>query len=166
MTHSTSALSAEPNLTPILDMVFQLITFFMLVLSFKTASVDPNVRLPVLGSAQPSYPEAERNFVVLNIDASGELRVYGTKYDLEQYLTYEVENLKKNALETKALKPDEPFQAAAVIRADRGTSYSHLHRILGVCKMHGFRDITLKVMDADATSQVAQAELKASTTKR
>ena len=31
---------AEPNLTPILDMVFQLITFFMLVINFKTAAID------------------------------------------------------------------------------------------------------------------------------
>ena len=37
MSHGSSA---EPNLTPILDMVFQLITFFMLVISFKTAAID------------------------------------------------------------------------------------------------------------------------------
>ena len=30
----------EPNLTPILDMVFQLITFFMLVINFKGAAMD------------------------------------------------------------------------------------------------------------------------------
>ena len=30
---------AEPNLTPILDMVFQLVTFFMLVINFKTAEM-------------------------------------------------------------------------------------------------------------------------------
>ena len=30
---------AEPNLTPILDMVFQLITFFMLVINFKSAEI-------------------------------------------------------------------------------------------------------------------------------
>ena len=37
---------AEPNLTPILDMVFQLITFFMLVINFKSASLDLSLRLP------------------------------------------------------------------------------------------------------------------------
>ena len=44
---------AEPNLTPILDMVFQLITFFMLVLNFKAAELDLSLQLPVITSAKP-----------------------------------------------------------------------------------------------------------------
>ena len=61
--------SAEPNLTPILDMVFQLITFFMLVLNFKAAEVDLNLKLPVLGSAKP-LPDDQRDmkFLVLNVE--------------------------------------------------------------------------------------------------
>ena len=43
----------KPNLTPILDMVFQLITFFMLVINFKSASMDLSLRLPVVGTAKP-----------------------------------------------------------------------------------------------------------------
>ncbi len=31
-----TAANAEPNLTPMLDMVFQLVTFFMLVINFKS----------------------------------------------------------------------------------------------------------------------------------
>ena len=45
--------SAEPNLTPMLDMVFQLVTFFMLVINFKSAQLDMNLKLPVVGSARP-----------------------------------------------------------------------------------------------------------------
>ena len=45
MSHSSSA---EPNLTPILDMVFQLITFFMLVINFKTAAMDLDLRARAL----------------------------------------------------------------------------------------------------------------------
>ena len=40
---------SEPNLTPMLDMVFQLITFFMLVINFKAAEIDQNLSLPVVG---------------------------------------------------------------------------------------------------------------------
>ena len=42
-----------PNLTPILDMVFQLITFFMLVINFKAGQMDLSLKLPVVGSARP-----------------------------------------------------------------------------------------------------------------
>ena len=51
--HSQQQKSAEPNLTPILDMVFQLITFFMLVMNFKAAEIDATLLLPVIGSAKP-----------------------------------------------------------------------------------------------------------------
>ena len=51
------AAKAEPNLTPILDMVFQLITFFMLVINFKSAEMDLSLKLPVVGSALPLETE-------------------------------------------------------------------------------------------------------------
>ena len=34
-------------------MVFQLITFFMLVINFKSAELDLTLKLPVVGSARP-----------------------------------------------------------------------------------------------------------------
>ena len=46
-------MKAEPNLTPLLDIVFQLITFFMLVINFSNENYDQRVRLPVAGSARP-----------------------------------------------------------------------------------------------------------------
>src|SRR5208283_5342510 len=59
---------AEPNLTPILDMVFQLITFFMLVLNFKAAELDLSLRLPIIGSAKPLPENAEKlKLLVLNV---------------------------------------------------------------------------------------------------
>jgi biopolymer transport protein ExbD len=57
---------AEPNLTPILDMVFQLITFFMLVMNFKAAEIDQSLMLPVLGSAKPLV-DSEMRVIVLNV---------------------------------------------------------------------------------------------------
>ena len=43
----TDTSRCEPNLVPILDMVFQLITFFMLVVNFKATEVDRELTLPV-----------------------------------------------------------------------------------------------------------------------
>ena len=57
----------EPNLTPILDMVFQLITFFMLVMNFKAAELDQALMLPVLGSAKPMPTGSEIKMIVLNV---------------------------------------------------------------------------------------------------
>ena len=68
---------AEPNLTPMLDMVFQLITFFMLVINFKSAEMDLSLKLPVVGSARPVETKGQRDLLVLNIDKTGNLKIYG-----------------------------------------------------------------------------------------
>jgi biopolymer transport protein ExbD len=147
---SRSGLSAEPNLTPILDMVFQLITFFMLVISFKTAAIDTSVRLPVVGSAQPKQGETERNFVVLNIDAEGALRVFGETCDLGKYLAEEAVLLRKAAGNEAPTVRQADLELAAVIRADRATSFGEMNRILATCKAHGFRNVTFKVLEAES----------------
>ena len=70
-------LKAEPNLVPILDMVFQLITFFLLVTNFKSAEIDLSLKLPVVGSARPVATGGHVGVVVLNIDKEGNVRTTG-----------------------------------------------------------------------------------------
>ncbi len=60
----------EPNLTPMLDMVFQLITFFMLVLNFKAAELDLTLMLPVIGSAKPVHQGEKTKLLVLNVQTA------------------------------------------------------------------------------------------------
>ena len=70
---------AEPNLTPILDMVFQLITFFMLVINFKSASMDLDLALPVIGSARPVDTGGQEELLILNIDKENKRISLGLK---------------------------------------------------------------------------------------
>src|ERR1700758_1268957 len=76
----TSELKAEPNLTPLLDVVFQLITFFMLVINFSNENYDARVKLPVAGSARPieeGEKAANEDRLVLNVDKDGHLIMTG-----------------------------------------------------------------------------------------
>src|SRR5881397_473941 len=79
-------ISAEPNLTPLLDVVFQLITFFMLVINFSSDNYDVRVRLPVAPTAVP--PEAgkgeDEHRLVFNIDKEGNLLFNGEVLDTER----------------------------------------------------------------------------------
>src|SRR6185295_7719877 len=82
--------SAEPNLTPMLDMVFQLITFFMLVINFKSAQLDMSLKLPIFGSARPVETNGQDSLLVLNVNGIGELKVYGVSQpNVEAYLANE-----------------------------------------------------------------------------
>src|ERR1043165_3558769 len=80
-----SGQKAEPNLTPILDMVFQLITFFMLVINFKAASMDLDLHLPVVGSARPVDTKGQEALISLNVDKGGTHKVEGRPKDIDSY---------------------------------------------------------------------------------
>jgi biopolymer transport protein ExbD len=137
----------EPNLTPILDMVFQLITFFMLVINFKGATLDLSLRLPVLGSARPLDNQGLNQLLVLNVDSQGRLKVYGTIQDVQSYIAAEarVDGDKLKAA-GQDHKPGEELPTTVVIRADKSTPFKLLNEIITTCQKHGYRKFALNAM--------------------
>ena len=116
---------AEPNLTPILDMVFQLITFFMLVINFKSAELDLSLMLPVVGSARPVETHGQRGLLVLNIDNAGNLKIYGRSIkDIEGYIAKEANASRMAArIDAGRHRGGQDLPTTVVIRADRATPF-------------------------------------------
>lgn len=138
-------MSAEPNLTPLLDMVFQLITFFLLVINFKSASLEQAVQLPVVGSAMPIDTEGHDELLMLNVSAEGKLLVYGAERDVDQYIAGEAQHSLAVARRNQPdLKPGEELPAIVVIRADRRAPFTLVNRVLQACQEHGYRRFSLK----------------------
>ncbi|HEV8002314.1 MAG TPA: biopolymer transporter ExbD [Planctomycetaceae bacterium] len=149
MARSSAELSAaQPNLTPLLDMVFQLITFFMLVINFKDAALDQSLQLPVLGSARPLDTKGQEDLLVLNIDAEGRLKVYGVSRDVQPYIADEARQ-EEARLKSKGtpLKAGEELPTMVVIRADRTTPFKLLNEIIKTCQKHNYRRFALKAMN-------------------
>src|SRR5438552_771365 len=137
---------AEPNLTPMLDMVFQLITFFMLVINFQSASLDMSLKLPVVGSAKPVKTETEE-LMVLNINLKGQVIVFGGVKDTESYLRREAEFARRKlALDGKKVKPGDELPTLIVVRADQKTPFDLLNKVLTDCQKNGFRKFALRAM--------------------
>jgi biopolymer transport protein ExbD len=139
---------AEPNLTPILDMVFQLITFFMLVINFKNASVDMSLRLPAVGSARPSEIKGH-DLLVLNVDREGTLRVMGAPItDIPSFFTREAQaSLMAARRYNPELKEGDDLPSIVVIRADRKTPFKFLNTVITSCQQHGFRNFSLRALN-------------------
>jgi len=145
----SGAVRAEPNLTPLLDVVFQLITFFMLVINFSNDTYDQRVRLPVAGSARPVEGTREDR-VVLNVDRDGNLLIEGKKLDTEKAIkeiALQAELVKLNAkISNKPIDDSNGLPTVLVIRADRDTQFSLLHQLITACQANGFRKFSLKAM--------------------
>jgi biopolymer transport protein ExbD len=143
---------AEPNLTPILDMVFQLITFFMLVINFKSAEIDSSLKLPVVGSARPVETHGQRGLLVLNVDTAGNLKMYGrTVEDVEGYIFKEAHAARLAArIELPQSEAAADLPTTVVVRADRATPFKMLNRVIKACQDNGFRKFALKAVNKEA----------------
>src|SRR6267154_638205 len=65
--------ACDVNLTPLLDLVLQLIMFFMITINFvRVDQFDDTINLPVASSAVPLDTTAEE-WVFLNLDGAGKL---------------------------------------------------------------------------------------------
>ncbi|MEX0978396.1 MAG: biopolymer transporter ExbD [Pirellulales bacterium] len=146
--------SAEPNLTPMLDLVFQLITFFMLVINFKSAQLDMNLHLPVVASARPVDTKGQTDLLVLNINQDGELTVYNTPKNIDSYIAAEAQSSYLAARrQNPELEPGDELPTTIVIRADKATPFHLLNRVIKACQEHGFRNFSLKAMNKVEPSQ-------------
>ena len=147
-----SEVKAEPNLTPILDMVFQLITFFMLVINFKTAEMDLSLKLPVVGSARPVDSKGQNELLVLNIDDVGTLKIYGRPIEnIEGYIQREAQASRMAArLTSEDVEAGEELPTTIVIRADRATPFGKLNKVIKACQDNGFRKFALKAVNREA----------------
>jgi biopolymer transport protein ExbD len=138
---------AEPNLTPILDMVFQLITFFMLVINFKSASLDLSLRLPIVGSARPVDTKGMEDLLILNITQEGKLIVYGIPKEIDGYIAGEAQATRWAFRPKLDLQPGDELPSMVVIRADEATPFKLLNRVIKACQDNGYRRFALMAIN-------------------
>ena len=140
----------KPNLTPMLDMVFQLITFFMLVINFKAASLDLNLKLPVVGSARPVDTKGQNRSLVLNIDKEGNLKAVRPARSRSRSSS----SGRRSRLMRPAPQPD--LQVGQDLPTTGGDSRGPgdavprlLNRVIRTCQENGFRQFALKADDQE-----------------
>jgi biopolymer transport protein ExbD len=145
-------LRAEPNLTPLLDIVFQLITFFMLVINFSQDNYDASIKLPIAGSARPQDDAAKLadERLVLNLNSKGQMIFNGQVLSAEEAtkkIMLEAQIARQNIKTLRGkVEQGEALPARVVIRADRDTPFSALFTLINVCQTNGYQKFDLKAM--------------------
>lgn len=64
----------DPNLVPLLDLVLQLVMFFMVCVNFVSEQINANVQLPLSSSAQEIMAKTVTDLLVINIEVQREDR--------------------------------------------------------------------------------------------
>jgi biopolymer transport protein ExbD len=150
-TRSISESAANPNLTPLLDIVLQLITFFMMLVHFGTRleGATKVVRLPLAPAALPgSDLTFDRLSVIL--DAQGRLLVENQALDESAAAAWWAQQAKSRraGLETlgAAGAAEELLPTVVILRADRAASYGAVRRTLTAAQDQGFAHFSLVVL--------------------
>jgi len=146
--------SAVPNLTPLLDLVLQLLMFFMMCVNFVSDQFVDGIHLPVAQTARP-MDATETGFVLfLNMKTSGELIVPGmdtplaTSGDIRFYL-------KQQYADDERAEKDRASKRSIVIRADGATDYEKVYGLLSICKEVGFKKLQLRAIQRNATASAS-----------
>src|SRR3954447_10606392 len=139
----------DVNLTPLLDLVLQLIMFFMITVNFvRVEQFDDAIHLPVSGTAIPLDMGAE-DFVFLNLDGSGQLvgtlsnMMLDTPEKLKVFLMREKEGIERSARARGAVGE---IKIVVVLRADKDARYRDVWDKLDSCQRAGFKHVQLRVM--------------------
>jgi biopolymer transport protein ExbD len=146
---SVSSEDLDINLTPLLDLVLQLLMFFIITVNFvRVDQFDESISLPLATLAVPLEKTAE-DWIFLNLDSEG--RLVGTlKTDdlnspqkLKAYLMFQKDNLE---IAARGLGKSGEFKIVIIVRADRRCKYSEVWTVLHSCQMAGFKHWQLRVL--------------------
>jgi biopolymer transport protein ExbD len=133
------------NLTPLLDVVLQLITFFMMLIHFgsKLEGATREVRLPLTPAALPGADLALDRLTAV-LDARGRLLVGADALEgdaAEQWWAAEAKR-RREGQETLG-GPVQELPTVVVLRADRNASYGAVRRTLAQAQERGFAHFSL-----------------------
>jgi biopolymer transport protein ExbD len=126
------------DMTPMIDVTFQLITFFMFTLNFSEAEQDQRIQLPTSQVAKPAE-NSDIEPLTLQLMNDGRVIYNGEAVALAALGDY-LENEK--ALMLAASK--EPSAATVVVRADGRARTGDVQQIIRSCQEKGFDKFTLR----------------------
>jgi biopolymer transport protein ExbD len=138
MSHGLSsggAIKAEPNLVPLLDVVLQLIMFFMLTVKFVDSETnDERVRLP--DSTSAVLPLGTKAVTSVNVAQNRVLpTITGARLDSDAKIVAYLIQQRQDTERRLGATPE------GGIRADRGTDWGYVAHLMRLFKEAGFRKV-------------------------
>lgn len=126
---------ANLDLTPIVDVVFNLLIFFALSLNFAATSGGINVKLPQASSAEPIKSEN----ITINLTREGKI--------------YYNDKLSNNEDIKKRLKGVKNKSSLVIIRADNLVAHGRVVQAMDLVKSEGFSRLAIAVDQAPSKEE-------------
>ncbi len=135
--------STEIDMTPMIDMTFQLITFFMFVMNFSEAEQDDRIQLPSSQLAKPAEGVIEKP-ITLQLMNTGDVIYAGERVAVRD-IAARLEREKSVMLDEGL----EPSAATVIVRADGRAKTGEVQDIIRICQEKGFERFALRAQYDD-----------------
>lgn len=122
--HAESPLSID--LTPVIDMVFLLLIFFLVATTFHQTEREMQIALPEASAAGPISMALRE--IVINVDSEGAIIVAGQRRSPE--------DLRTIITEATSANPEQKV----TVRGDKTASYGMVATVLDICKAAGVQE--------------------------
>ena len=129
-----STVASTLSLTPLIDVVFLLLIFFLVTSEFEEEERRLDIVLPTATSAVPMTSRPKE--VVVDVDQQGLVYLNGQPTDFQ-----ELESLLTAAVSRN------PTNQSVVIRADRSTAFQPVVNVMDICNRTGVRDYTVTTQE-------------------
>jgi biopolymer transport protein ExbD len=132
---------AEGDMTSMIDMVFQLIIFFMVLINFSQDDQNQSIKLPTSELAKPAEAPLE-NPIVINLAFNGNVYMgaeTATIAGLRPLLELEANVLKSKGQGTK--------DANIIIRSDANTAGGMVQELIKKCQESGYEKFALRAKE-------------------
>jgi len=125
--------------TPMIDMTFQLIAFFMILINFSDAETDQRVQLPSSAIAKPPVSPLETP-ITIQMVRDGQIIMNG------QLLpdANAVKPFLKNEQYVLQTRKQSEKDATIIIRAHKDAKTGMVQQVIKVCQEVGFEKFTLR----------------------
>lgn len=132
---------AEGDLTPMIDMTFQLIAFFMVLINFSQTESNERVVLPSSQLVKP--PDAPLEFpIILHVAQDGEIILGGDSYTTETLST----GLRRELAVLRA-EDKKPADANVIIRGHQDVAAGQVQEIIRVAQEQELEQFALRAKE-------------------
>jgi biopolymer transport protein ExbD len=155
--------SIEMDMTPMIDVVFQLIIFFVLITDMTQSELE-ELKLPVAKNAVQDKPDPSIVRPVLNILPDGTMiqkkrELYnpekGDLTEVERYLADQARLMPQELDKALGVKlPDNPL----LIRADKNTEFKNIQKVMEICGKKGIQIWKLQLAASEDPAKVQARE--------
>jgi len=123
------------EMTPMIDMVFLLLIFFLVATTFHQTEREMQIALPFASSSAPISAMLQE--LIINVDVDGQIIVGSRRVEADE--------LRSMVAHAVSVNPEQKV----TVRGDRRTTYSNVVTVLDICKGAGIQEPYLDTVLTD-----------------